>query len=310
MVKLAEHRPAECDLACPEEIVVATDLVDTERLIPYAVAQAKAAGAGLTFVHAVPPEDLAEVKPNLAMIDLLSPRTAMEDVARRVRAEGVSCSTVVSTGPVADVVDEVLRRTKAGRLIVATHARKGVDKFLQGSVAGKLLESVDVPVLIVGPQCATATANWTVRSMLVACSSLDKRTPKTMVVRALAKQSNAELMMLHVLPPDRHANQPVRPAHAFEESNLEPHGGDAGQSVSMRVTTGDPAVEIVRVANEISADLIVLGVHHSMFRIPFGKETTAYKVLASASCPVLTLRSDSALIRKHALTETRRMAAL
>ena len=311
MKKLADPRTAQCDLACPEEMVVATDLVDAERLIPYAVEQAKSSGAGLTFVHAMPPEDTADVWRGSvqATASSFSQRTAMEDIAKRVRAQGISCATVVNTGPVNDVVAEILRRTGAGRLIVGTHARQGVDKFLLGSIARQLLESVDIPVLIVGPQCKDGAEGWAIRKVLLACSSLDKNAPKAVVARALAKQYQAQLTMLHVLTPDRRANR-FTPAQTTAESHLESHSGDAGQSVLTRVTSGDPAVEIVRVANEISADLIVLGVHHYLFRLPFGKETTAYKVLASAPCPVLTLKSDSALIRKHALTETRHMAAL
>ena len=310
MEEAVEHRSAQCDLACPEEIVVATDLMDAERLIPYAVAQARANSAGLTFVYAVPPEDTAEAQPSPTRIDSLSPRAVMDDIAKRVRAKGISCSTLVNTGPVTGVVEDILRRTGAGRLIIATHARQGMDKFLLGSVARQLLESVDIPVLIVGPQCKDRTEGWSMRKVLLACSSLNKNTPKTVVARALAQHNQARLTMLHVLRPDRHADQWLKPAQAAVESSFEPHGGGAGQSVSTQITTGDPAVEIVRVANEISADLIVLGVHHYLFRLPFGKETTAYKVLASAPCPVLTLKSDSALIRKHALTETRHMAAL
>ncbi|HUY81147.1 MAG TPA: universal stress protein [Acidobacteriaceae bacterium] len=312
MEKLAELRTAHTDLACPEAIVVATDLKDAERLLPYAIAQAKSSGAALTVVHAMPPEDSQESKLGAAasesMIHPAGRRMAMEDIAKRVRAHGISCSTVVNAGPVADVVEEILRRTGAGRLIVGTHARQGVDKLLLGSVARKLLENVEVPVLIVGPQCKEGSPDWSIKKMLLASSSLDKSAPKAVVSRAIAKHNHAALTVLHVLAPDRHANRLLTPAQALVEPVLEPNGGGEGQSASIRVTAGDPSVEIVRVASEISADLIVLGVHHYLFRLPFGKETTAYKVLASAPCPVLTLKSDSALIRKHALTETRHMA--
>jgi len=38
----------------PEKILVATDLADTEYLIPHAVAQARACGSALTLVHVIP----------------------------------------------------------------------------------------------------------------------------------------------------------------------------------------------------------------------------------------------------------------
>lgn len=311
MEKLADFRSVRCEVVCPEEIVVATDVVDTARLIPYAIAEARSNGAALTIVHAMPPEDSIEAKSGSADQGLTSAtthRTAMEDIARLVRSEGVSCSTVVNAGPVADVVAEILRRTGAGRLIVGTHARQGVEKFLLGSVARKLLETVDVPVLIIGPQCKDKAEEWAIRKMLLACSSLDKNAPKAVVARAIARHNDACLTFLHVLAPGHHTDDWLTPSPALVEPIVDPQNGAAGQSVSTRVAAGDPATEIVRIANEISADLIVLGVHHYLFRLPFGKETTAYKVLASAPCPVLTLKSDSALIRKHAFAETRHMA--
>lgn len=315
MESYAQGRTANCDLARPEDIVVATDIADAERLVPYAITQAKISGASLTFVHAIPPEEIAEAKsgapsPEDSVNNSTGTQIALEDITRLVRAQGVSCSTVVNSGPVVDVVTEVLYRTGAGRLIVGTHARQGVDKFLLGSVARKLLESVDVPVFIVGPQCKRESSEWSIRRILLASSSLNKTAPKTVVAHAIAKHCNAELTVLHVVTSNGYVNRWLKSTQVLTKPFPDENDEGTGQSAFARVTAGDPAAEIVRIANEISADLIVLGVHHYPFRLPFGKETTAYKVLASAPCPVLTLKSDSALIRKHALTETRHSAVL
>lgn len=315
MESYAQGRTANCDLARPEDIVVATDIADAERLVPYAITQAKISGASLTFVHAIPPEEIAEAKsgapsPEDSVNNSTGTQIALEDITRLVRAQGVTCSTVVNSGPVVDVVTEVLYRTGAGRLIVGTHARQGVDKFLLGSVARKLLESVDVPVFIVGPQCKRESSEWSIRRILLASSSLNKTAPKTVVAHAIAKHCNAELTVLHVVTSNGYVNRWLKSTQVLTKPFPDENDEGTGQSAFARVTAGDPAAEIVRIANEISADLIVLGVHHYPFRLPFGKETTAYKVLASAPCPVLTLKSDSALIRKHALTETRHSAVL
>jgi Universal stress protein family len=44
-------------LASPDHILVATDLTDTDYLVPHAIAQAKDCGAHLTVVHAISPPD-------------------------------------------------------------------------------------------------------------------------------------------------------------------------------------------------------------------------------------------------------------
>ena len=296
---LADDRTVPCNLACPEEILVATDLADAERLVPYAITQAKLSGASLIFVHAIQREEITASKSGNAFPiergqKSTSTRAALEDITRMVRAQGVACSTVVSTGPVADMVTEILHRSGAGRLIVGTHARQGVDKFLMGSVARKLLESVDVPVFIVGPQCKGGASGWSIRRILLASSSPSQTAPKTVVARAIAQHCKADLTILYVAAAGGYTNRRAKPAHALAKPFQEMKGEGNGQSAFTRVADGDPSAEIVRFANEISADLIVLGVHLYPFRLPFGKETTAYQVLASAPCPVLTLKSDSA----------------
>jgi nucleotide-binding universal stress UspA family protein len=62
-------------------------------------------------------------------------------------------------------------------------------------------------------------------------------------------------------------------------------------SPEVTVTTGKPYREIVRVAQERKADVIVMGVHGRgvIDRWLFG--STANHVIRQASCPVMTLRA-------------------
>jgi nucleotide-binding universal stress UspA family protein len=65
----------------------------------------------------------------------------------------------------------------------------------------------------------------------------------------------------------------------------------AGVTVSTRLHTGDPAREIVRAAKAAKADMIVIGTHG---RTGFSKlmlGSVAQRVVATAPCPVLTVRS-------------------
>jgi nucleotide-binding universal stress UspA family protein len=59
----------------------------------------------------------------------------------------------------------------------------------------------------------------------------------------------------------------------------------------MILATGKPYHEILRVARERDAHLIVLGVHgrNAIDRLFFG--STANHVVRTATCPVLTLRA-------------------
>jgi len=301
--------------AYPDTIVVATDLVDADSLIPHAIAQAKANHAALTFVHVIPPEDTVAAH-SVSGQPAGDPgiqgnkRLTLETITKEVRSQGVTCSTIVSGGPISDVVAEIIASTGAGRLIIGTHARQGIDKFLLGSVARKLLESVEVPVYIVGPQCRPNSAAEPVRNILLATSSFSADGPNTFLAAAIARRCNASLTLLHVITGERGVASRLKPGHSITELYRNLPDDDGQPPIFTRVAEGDPAVEIVRTANEIRANLIVLGVYHYPFRLSFGKDTTAYKVLVSAHCPVLTLKSDSALIRKRALTDRRAMVVM
>jgi nucleotide-binding universal stress UspA family protein len=73
---------------------------------------------------------------------------------------------------------------------------------------------------------------------------------------------------------------------------------DGGVSVEARVAEGRPAAEIVRVAKELSAELIVMGTHgRSGFdRLVLGSVTE--KVLRRAPCPVLTVTARTAPVHR------------
>jgi nucleotide-binding universal stress UspA family protein len=118
---------------------------------------------------------------------------------------------------------------------------------------------------------------------------------------AFALQSKAEILLLHVVP----INYVDADLIAFDYTELERQTAEtakiqlerlAAERVDpavtryVRVGTGKPADEIVRIAEEFQAELIVIATHgYTGFKHAFLGSTTE-KVVRSAPCPVLTLR--------------------
>jgi nucleotide-binding universal stress UspA family protein len=123
----------------------------------------------------------------------------------------------------------------------------------------------------------------------------------------LALHFAAELVVIHVIPPV--PSQPPYPdppvAWSFSEALSQQEmalaadnalKGAVAQKVSPKVrtlatvVTGEPAAEIVRLAGEEYADLIVIATHGQTGwrHLVFG--SVAEKVLRLAPCPVLTIR--------------------
>ena len=122
----------------------------------------------------------------------------------------------------------------------------------------------------------------------------------------LATAFHGELLLVHVLPPTPLPLPPLDGSWAppfdvvaYEEQlredyrlsleRLRKERLGAKTAVRARVVTGDPADEIVRIAREEKADLIVLPTHGrtGLSHVFFG--SVAEKVVRYAECPVLTL---------------------
>ncbi len=78
----------------------------------------------------------------------------MQDVVARFKVEGVTKKGEVLTGRIAETLAEYASEKKADLIVIATHGRSGVSRWVWGSVADRLLRSSCVPVLMVrAPGC-------------------------------------------------------------------------------------------------------------------------------------------------------------
>ena len=123
------------------------------------------------------------------------------------------------------------------------------------------------------------------------------------VATALAKSSNATLTILHVLAPPIVAPEQYLDAATMaridkrgrawgigELQKLSKRANRAGVETTVLARHGDPADQIVRASRSAKADLIVTGTHgrRGLTRLILG--SVAQRVVASASCPVVTVR--------------------
>lgn len=121
----------------------------------------------------------------------------------------------------------------------------------------------------------------------------------------LAKQNKSELILLHVITPvipldaiDAYPDPKTytaledlsrRRAEA-ELERLERKAKQARVKTTKAVLKGAPHAEIVRAAKRYRADLIVLGTHGRTGISKLLMGSVAAKVIALASCPVMTVR--------------------
>jgi len=115
---------------------------------------------------------------------------------------------------------------------------------------------------------------------------------------ALAKQKSASLLILHVEEPplaygggELYYGLPEPSSERILAMLEEVKPSDPTVPCTHRLTMGDPASEIVRIASEEGAEMIVLGTHgrSGMTRMLMG--SVAEAVVRRAPCPVLVYRT-------------------
>ncbi len=78
----------------------------------------------------------------------------LKQLVNRVRYDGVNLQAKVIEGRVADSLAGYAEKNDIGLIIIATHGRSGISRWVLGSVADRVLRSACVPILMVrAPGC-------------------------------------------------------------------------------------------------------------------------------------------------------------
>jgi nucleotide-binding universal stress UspA family protein len=110
-------------------------------------------GATVHALHVVSPaaaEGLA--RPEAAVDGLREHGEELVDrVARRAGKRGIPCETAVREGAPAGTIREYADEVGADVVVMGTHGRTGIQRYLLGSVAERVVRSSSVPVLTLSP---------------------------------------------------------------------------------------------------------------------------------------------------------------
>jgi nucleotide-binding universal stress UspA family protein len=224
-------------------------------------------------------------------------------------ASGIGVDVIVDVG---EPAAEILARaavSQADVIVMGTHGASGFEHLLLGSVTEKVLRRAPCPVLTVPPH-THATSKLPFRRLLCAVDFSESSLRGLDLAGSLAKESDAALTVLHVVewpwkepPPPVLDELPPEQATALAEfrryleksaterlRGLTPETVRDHCAIAPRVVHGKSYIEILRVAAEDRADLIVMGVHgrNAADVLLFGSTTN--QVVRRATCPVLTLR--------------------
>jgi len=298
--------PVTGRLTHPAVILVATDLSDTERLMPFALQQAESTGAHLLLLHVLATSESMAV--DAVGMPYYDPAGAVETASNLLQAwcsvartRKIPCQAMVREGNAAQQVIATARQFLADRILLGTRSRSKMSKLLLGSVAEQVLRSAHIPVITVGPEAHLPVDVAATEGVVLHATTLRETSrPSAALACRIASAMDRPLVLLHVLPPKDEMERKGLPVGAdslaLRELRIiaEETGCGCSMPIESHVVHGNPAIEILAEAAERHAVLIVLGATQRNVFQNLTRDRTIYKVLAHARCPVLTLREPKA----------------
>jgi nucleotide-binding universal stress UspA family protein len=216
---------------------------------------------------------------------------------------GVAVDVVIDGGRPAPGILELARSRPADLLVIGTHGVNGFEHLVLGSVTEKVLRRAACPVLTVPPH-AHSTARLPFKRILCPVDLSDSSLAALDFALSLSREGDAELTILYVFegwPDESSAAMRLDSIPEYRQA-MEREVTDKLRALvpdltrywcrpMIRFGYGKPYREVLGIATEERADLIVMGVHgrNALDLMLFGSTTN--QVVRRATCPVLTLRT-------------------
>jgi nucleotide-binding universal stress UspA family protein len=192
-------------------------------------------------------------------------------------------------------------------IVMGTQGRKGLDRWLLGSVAEKVVRDAPCPAVTVKSparepapeEAAEPPAAAPIRTILHPTDFSAPCEEAFRVACALAKDQSARLVVVHVAvgPAVAMPHMPVPPPlpqdprETLEAMRQRFQASAPDIQMDCRVAQGSAPARIVEAAQETQCDLIVMGTHGrtGLGRVLMG--SVAEQVLRTAPSPVVTVKA-------------------
>jgi nucleotide-binding universal stress UspA family protein len=218
-----------------------------EQALPVAAAIARAARARLrlVLVHQLPPPPTDKASAKLYVSIEVALRKSQRDYLRGTQRDylrglakqlgdtyGIKTTAVSPTGPVAETLTEWVHDAGADLVVMTTHGRGALGRALLGSVADRLVRTLEVPIVLLRPGgdegAAPALRDWSPREIVVGLDG--SRLAEAVLPPAieLARLFRVSLTLLQVIEPLPVASDPPLPIPTgYDERVTEALRGEA-----------------------------------------------------------------------------------
>ena len=298
-----------------EKILVPLDGSElAEVTLPYAEELAGRLGSEITLVSVLP--FYSELAPDLNLrlrqyyIEKIVENTkeAAERYVKKPQGRAIKVESRILVGNSAEEIVEYANKEDIDLIVMATHGRTGISRWALGSVANKVVRATKRPVGLIRAKGARPDVRQKgiLNKALVPLDGSKEGEAVIPYVEELALKLKAEVILLQVLSTSYQAitaerygyvsytAQQMESDKAFARNYLEKVGARLkrkGMTVKSEVRLGIAAEEIIKLADEMYADVVAMSTHgrSGIGRWVFG--SVADRVLHEGNTPLLLVRS-------------------
>jgi nucleotide-binding universal stress UspA family protein len=284
------------NVLCPVDFFPAS-----RRAFDYAVKLAASYGARIHLLHVIAPlipatyGDSFDVGDLVAEIEKESAQMLAKLKARGEKA-GATIHTEVAVGDIAQEIQRAADSRKADLVVMGAHGRRGLERFVMGSVTERMLRRCPAPLIVIGHDSRRRRTPPAIKRILATTDFSDGTTDAMAYAFSLAQECQARITLLHVVA-DLSAEtgaktSPAQMAAVREKLEaLAPEGARDWCDVRIQVASGEPHEVIARMVKTQKPGLLVMNIHGKSMveRALLGR--TAERVLRTVihACPVLLI---------------------
>ncbi|MGD2028234.1 MAG: universal stress protein, partial [Anaerolineales bacterium] len=236
--------------------------------IPYAEAVAKATGAQLVLLSSV--KDETQAQKDAFESTVRERQIYLDGVAEQLRNNGVSTSTEVRGGYLADTTKQLVDDQDIDLVVTTTVGKSGDPHWLSGGISSKLMAQITKPVLLVQITDSQAVIAPKMERILVSLDGSILAENTLPYARAFAKAFESEIILLAVpqvpeVKSYRAPDQAVEQIRTQMESTMDNFLDAVARSLRedglavRTMTQGSlPVRTIVSIGEEEGVDLIML----------------------------------------------------
>ncbi|HEX8949077.1 MAG TPA: universal stress protein [Dissulfurispiraceae bacterium] len=260
---------------------------------------AKEHGGRLILVHAVyfDPEEFGAAPDQLERRFELGRKVCIQEKDKIVSGLGVEVESLICEGEPPAVINDVAREKGVDLIAMGTYGRKGLNRLLMGSVTSGVIVNAPCDVLVVRNASNGGLGKY--RSILLPYDGSDFSRNALERACELAKAEVATVTALYAIPRYEEMigffkTDSVKKS-LFQEaqkiiSGARDLASQRGVSIKVEIEEGRAGDRIVKTAQELKSDLIVMGSYgwRGVDKAIMG--STTERVIMTAPCPVLVVR--------------------